>query len=195
VRNPGTGVAGRITWDKLQRERGGPMWATYGGCGTIDAMQAKTASFTIEILDQRLSRNKLYAAESRNRFGSMILVDEAVVRRGLVAKAVLTDEQPRLTRDAIWQAVTESVSTPDIRLNATTALRGRADHDHDQAQRARHMQRSGQERQHLTAYARDRLMEVAQHVMQIAERAVDRLRLRDQQVEREQPTRRRTLRM
>jgi hypothetical protein len=43
---------------------------------------------------------------------------------GLVAKAVLTDEQPRLTRDAIWQAVTESVSTPDIRLSATTTLRG-----------------------------------------------------------------------
>jgi hypothetical protein len=126
VRNPRTGVEGRITLDKLQRERGGPMWATYGGCGTIDAMQAKTASFTIEILDQRLSRNKLYAAESRNRFGSMILVDQAVVRRGLVAKAVLTDEQPRLTRDAIWQAVTESVSTPEIRLNATTTLRGRA---------------------------------------------------------------------
>jgi hypothetical protein len=56
----------------------------------------------------------------------MILVDEAVVRRGLVAKAVLTDEQPKLTRDAIWQAVTESVSTPDIRLNATTTLRGPA---------------------------------------------------------------------
>lgn len=30
VRNPCTGVEGRITWDKLQRERGGPMWATYG---------------------------------------------------------------------------------------------------------------------------------------------------------------------
>ena len=156
-------------------------------------MQAKTASFTIEILDQRLSRNKLYAAESRNRFGSMILVDEAVVRRGLVAKAVLTDEQPRLTRDAIWQAVTESVSTPDIRLNATTTLRGRA--DHDTAPRAQHMQRAGQERQHLTAYARDRLMAVAQHVMQIAERAVDRVRLRDRQVERKQHTHRRGLRM
>jgi hypothetical protein len=193
VRNPRTGVEARITWDKLQRERGGPLWATYGGCGTIDAMQAKTASFTIEILDQRLSRNKLYAAESRNRFGSMILVDEAVVRRGLVAKAVLTDEQPRLTRDAIWQAVTESVSTPDIRLNATTTLRGRA--DHDTAPRAQHMQRAGQERQHLTAYARDRLMAVAQHVMQIAERAVDRVRLRDRQVEREQHTHRRGLRM
>ena len=193
VRNPRTGVEGRITWDKLQRERGGPMWATYGGCGTIDAMQAKTASFTIEILDQRLSRNKLYAAESRNRFGSMILVDEAVVRRGLVAKAVLTDEQPRLTRDAIWQAVSESVSTPDIRLNATTTLRGRA--DHDTAPRAPHMQRAGQERQHLTAYARDRLMAVAQHVMQIAERAVDRVRLRDRQVERKQHTHRRRLRM
>jgi hypothetical protein len=34
-------------------------------------------------------------------------------------RAILTDEQPRLTRDAIWQAVTESVSTPDFRLNAT----------------------------------------------------------------------------
>jgi hypothetical protein len=31
--------------------------------------------------------------------------------------------------------------------------------------------------------ARDRLMAVAQHVMQIAERAVDRTRLRDRQVE------------
>ena len=57
-------------------------------------MQAKTASFTIEILDQRLSRNKLYAAESRNRFGSMILADEAVVRRGLVAKVGPTHEHP-----------------------------------------------------------------------------------------------------
>ena len=178
---------------ELQRERGGPLWATYGGCGTIDAMQAKTASFTIEILDQRLSRNKLYAAESRNRFGSMILVDEAVVRRGLVAKAVLTDAQPRLTRDAIWQAVSESVATPDIRLNATTTLRGRA--GDDTAPRAQHAQRAGQERQHLTAYARDRLMAVAQHVMQIAERAVDRVRLRDRQVERERRTYRRGLRM
>ena len=59
----------------------------------------------------------------------MILVDEAVVRRGLVARPLLTDGQRKLTRDAIWQAVTESVSTPDIRLNATTMLRGRADHD------------------------------------------------------------------
>ena len=57
------------------------------------------------------------------------------------------------------------------------------------------MQRAVQERQHLTAYARDRLMAVAQHVMQIAERAVDRVRLRDRQVEREQHTQRRRLRM
>jgi hypothetical protein len=47
----------------------------------------------------------------------------------------------------------------------------------------------------VVAYARDRLMKVAQHVMQIAERAVDRMRLRDRQVEREQHTHRRRLRM
>jgi hypothetical protein len=43
--------------------------------------------------------------------------------------------------------------------------------------------------------ARDRLMVVAQHVMQIAERAVDRVRLRDRQAERKQHTHRRGLRM
>jgi hypothetical protein len=123
----------------------------------------------------------------------MILVDEAVVRRGLVAKAVLTDAQPRLTRDAAWQAVTESGSTPDIRLNATTTLRGRA--DHDTAPPAQPMQRAGQERPPLTAYTRDRLMAVAQHVMQIAERAVHRVHLHDRQIERQQHTQRRGLRM
>jgi hypothetical protein len=55
--------------------------------------------------------------------------------------------------------------------------------------------RATQERQHLTAYARDRRMAVAQHVMQIAERAIDRVRLGDGQVEREQHTQRRGLRM
>jgi hypothetical protein len=49
--------------------------------------------------------------------------------------------------------------------------------------------------QHLTAYARDRLMAVAQHVMQIAERAVDRVRLRDRHVEKKQHKHRRGLRM
>ena len=115
--------------------------------GPQEVMQAKTASFTIEILDQRLSRNKLSAAESRNRFGSLILLTRLWCDAALW-RTVLTDEQPKLTRDALWQAVTESVSTSDIRLNATTTLRGCA--DHDTAPRPRHMQRAGQVRQHLT---------------------------------------------
>jgi hypothetical protein len=90
----------------------------------------------------RIQAGRQVIANNSDVIVSMILVDEAVVRRGLVAKAVLTDEQPRLTRDAIWQAVTESVSTHDIRLNVTTTLRGRA--DHDTAPRAQHMQRAGQ---------------------------------------------------
>jgi hypothetical protein len=61
--------------------------------------------------------------------------------------------------------------------------------------RVYHPDRLAFEKSRLTAYARDRRMAVAQHVMQIAERAIDRVRLGDGQVEREQHTQRRGLRM
>lgn len=162
VRNTRTGDEGRVAWHQLQKAPGGPVWLTYSGCATIDSTQAKTVSEAALIIDKGSSANKIYTAISRDEHGSTLLINEAAFRARLFLRAQVTGKQPDFERDDVWRAVAASISRPDTRLNAITAMAGKVFRHYP----SRHDREVDREGLRLGAYARTRIIETARHVVQ-----------------------------
>ena len=161
-----SGVAARVPWRKLQRHAGDPVMLSYAGALTVETAQGRTATEALLVMSggAGLQANRVYTALTRHREASYVLVDEVAVRQQIYRKAPI-GAVPEIKAADIWHAVGVGVASQQVRENASGVIRASG-----RVQVAESIVHT------VTAYARGRVMEVARHVLDLAERATERFR-------------------
>ena len=125
VRNNRSGVAGTVPWRKLQDEPHAPVRLGYAAANTINLMQGVTATDAMTVLmdgTRGMDAYRAYVADSRHREASVMVIDEASVRRDIAAARPRGGDPTIRTADVI-RRIGENLSRQPEKDNAIESIR------------------------------------------------------------------------
>ena len=125
VRNNRSGVAGTVPWRKLQDEPHAAVRLGYAAANTINLMQGVTATDAMTVLmdgTRGMDAYRAYVADSRHREASVMVIDEASVRRDIAAARPRGGDPTIRTADVI-RRIGENLSRQPEKDNAIESIR------------------------------------------------------------------------
>jgi hypothetical protein len=131
VRNNRSGVEGTVPWRKLQDDRprlaqeGSPVRLGYASANTINLMQGITATDAITVLmdgTRGMDAYRAYVADSLHQASSVMVIDEASVRRDISASRP-RGADPMIRQSQVIQRIGENLSRQPEKDNAVESIR------------------------------------------------------------------------
>ena len=120
VRNNRSGVEGSVPWRKLQDDRHAPVRLGYASANTINLMQGVTATDAMTVLmdgTRGMDAYRAYVADSRHQQASVMVIDEASVRRDISAMRP-RGADPTIRQSHVIQRIGENLSRQPEKDNA-----------------------------------------------------------------------------
>ena len=125
ARNNRSGVEGSVPWRKLQDDRHAPVRLGYASANTINLMQGVTATDAMTVLmdgTRGMDAYRAYVADSRHQQASVMVIDEASVRRDISATRP-RGADPTIRQSHVIQRIGENLSRQPEKDNAVELIR------------------------------------------------------------------------
>jgi hypothetical protein len=125
VRNNRSGVEGTVPRRKLQDDRHAPVRLGYASANTINLMQGVTATDAMTVLmdgTRGMDAYRAYVADSRHQQASVMVIDEASVRRDISATRP-RGADPTIRQSHVIQRIGENLSRQPEKDNAVESIR------------------------------------------------------------------------